>query len=81
MGHRSLLMVRGALETIVPGKTGVFFDAQTVDALIAAVNAFEAQNSGFCARVVRRQAEQFSIAAFRQNYRHYIEQRCDEQAS
>ena len=68
----------GALETMVPGKTGFFFDAQTMDALISAVNAFEAQNGGFCAKVLRQQAEQFSIMTFRENYLHYIKHRYDE---
>lgn len=52
----------GALETIVPRVTGMFFATQTPDALIAGVRAAEATT--FHAAVIRRHAEQFSRRRF-----------------
>ena len=53
----------GALDTVVPGVTGTFFDAPTVASLIDAVRTFSAQqvDSGAC----RRNAERFGPARFR----------------
>lgn len=53
----------GALETVVEGKTGVFFEAQTVDAVIDAMQ--RADRIGFDPQVCRRNAERFEAAQFR----------------
>lgn len=54
----------GAVETIVEGKTGVFFDEQTVDSLAYAVKNFDA--SKFNPDDCRRQAEKFDVSVFKQ---------------
>lgn len=53
----------GAVETIAEGKTGVFFNEQTVDSLAYAVKSFDVNkfNSTFC----RSQAEKFDVGVFR----------------
>ena len=54
----------GALETVVEGKTGVFFDAPTVDALNAAVDRLEAAEASFDPAALRAHAGDFSLEAF-----------------
>ena len=53
----------GAIETIVEGKTGAFFDEQTVDSLAYAVKNFDA--SKFRSDECIKQAEKFDVAVFR----------------
>jgi glycosyltransferase involved in cell wall biosynthesis len=56
----------GALETVVPGVTGVLFGEQTVDSLIAAVVL--AQRLEVRADRLRMHAEQFSTTHFREAF-------------
>lgn len=60
----------GALETIKEGSTGIFFKAQTVDSLCAAIEEFE----GKCWSVdkCRENAEQFAKARFLNKMREVI---------
>lgn len=62
----------GALETVRgPGQdapTGVFFDAQTEESIIAAVREFEAEPQKFAPRNCRAQAEKFSRAVFAEKF-------------
>ena len=55
----------GALETVVDGKTGVFFHEQTEDALMAAVERFEALESHFHPAEIRAHACNFGPEKFR----------------
>jgi glycosyltransferase involved in cell wall biosynthesis len=67
---------RGGLrETVVPGKTGVFFDSQTPEAVIGAIHEFERTAAEFDPAAIRAHARQFSIARFRQELRWEIESR------
>jgi glycosyltransferase involved in cell wall biosynthesis len=67
----------GAVETVRPltgppntasGATGVFFDAQSQDALIDAVRRFEEAEPCFDAKLIRDHAERFSAARFRDEF-------------
>ena len=53
----------GALDTVVEGATGVFFDAQTPESLIAAVSACE--RGAWDQQTLRQHAERFSEEVFR----------------
>lgn len=53
----------GALETVIDGETGIFFDRQTPEGLIAAVEAFVPER--FDPSRIRTHAEQFSTEHFR----------------
>ncbi len=55
----------GATETVLPGETGLFFEEQTVPALIEAVQALEANAHVFSPERIRTHAEGFSQARFR----------------
>lgn len=55
----------GALETVLEGKTGIFFHEQTVDALCAALTRFEADSSMFEPAILRAHATSFEPERFR----------------
>ncbi len=61
----------GALETVVEGKTGVFFHEPTTDALLAAID--RAASVTFDPHILRAQAERFSTDTFRTGLRRAIE--------
>jgi glycosyltransferase involved in cell wall biosynthesis len=58
----------GATETVVDGETGVFFHEQKVEALCAAVERFERMRGRFDPERIRRHAEHFSRARFREAF-------------
>ena len=60
----------GAIETVIDGVTGVFFDAQTPEALMDAVLRFEQQS--WDPQVIRQHAEGFSIEVFRQKFAKFL---------
>ena len=67
----------GSLETVVAGKTGLFFDEQSIEAVIEAVSKFEATAHHFDARVIRKHATRFSEEKFRENFRDFVNQKFD----
>ncbi len=52
----------GATETVVDGETGIFFDEQTVESLIAAIEEFESRL--WNRRLMRKHAEKFDTQVF-----------------
>jgi glycosyltransferase involved in cell wall biosynthesis len=64
----------GALETVVNGTTGVFFDAQTVAALEEGLKRFELKEAAFDPAVIREHAEQFSEEGFQRQFRRIVEE-------
>lgn len=63
----------GALETVVPGRTGVFFAEQTAQALIDAVGEFEVRAGRMDPEVIRAHALRFSEARFRAELMQQVE--------
>lgn len=63
----------GALDTVVAGKTGVFFAQQTEDDLTDAIARFEAIEAGFDARTLREHAATFSRESFRDQMTTFID--------
>ena len=61
----------GALDTVIEGETGVFFQRQTVDSLIEAVHRLEA--ASFDPQRIRRNAERFSVERFKQDLQAWID--------
>jgi len=61
----------GARETVIDGETGTFFEAQTPDAIVAAVRRFLAAAPP-SETACRRQAERFAIPAFQSRIREVI---------
>jgi len=62
----------GALETVVDGQTGIFFQTQSADALIQSVHAFEEAASGFSATQIRAHALGFDEPVFRAKMAEFI---------
>ena len=60
----------GALETVIDAETGLFFDSQTADALVDAVDRFEGMQLDPLA--CRRQAERFSEPRFRREIKDFL---------
>jgi glycosyltransferase involved in cell wall biosynthesis len=54
----------GATETVVAGTTGIFFEEQTVEGLMAAVERFERIAGGFDPRAIRAHAARFNTERF-----------------
>ena len=63
----------GALETIIEGKTGVFFDEQTPEAIIKALEVLEKTNID--PRDCVEQAQRFSKEAFKINIKNFVEEK------
>jgi glycosyltransferase involved in cell wall biosynthesis len=63
---------RGGARDIVTPETGLFFDAQTPEAIIASVERFETLS--IAPSACRAQAERFSRAAFRAAMRRVVEE-------
>jgi glycosyltransferase involved in cell wall biosynthesis len=60
----------GALDYVVPGKTGLFFEKQTLKSLVKALEMAMAKSFDYPA--ITEHAEQFSVLTFRKNMRDYI---------
>jgi glycosyltransferase involved in cell wall biosynthesis len=52
----------GALDTVIPGKTGVFFEEQTVESLAQALQSFD--ESAYDPAAIRAHALRFDSAVF-----------------
>jgi glycosyltransferase involved in cell wall biosynthesis len=55
----------GALEYVVDGKTGLFFEEQTVDSLTKTLSSFK--DYSFSEKVLKENAEKFNATNFRDN--------------
>ena len=67
----------GVAETIIgcpaPDATGLFFDAQTPDSVVAAVQLFETAEEQFDPRACRRNAERFGQERFQSEFKAAVE--------
>jgi len=66
----------GALETVVDGVTGMFFDEQTVESLMQAVKSFD--ESKFVPETIREHAMKFDKEIYRQKMKEFIEKKYQE---
>lgn len=63
----------GALETVVKGKTGIFFDNQKKEDLVDVIKEF--QNMKFDKEKIRQHAEKFDEKIFKNKIRNYIDEK------
>jgi len=63
----------GALETVEEGRTGLFFAEQTADALIDALDRFEAREAAFEAQSIARHAARFDASVFRRRFAGFVD--------
>ncbi|WP_449140086.1 glycosyltransferase family 4 protein [Segatella sp.] len=69
----------GSLETVNGGKTGLFFKEQTLEAIVEAVNKFEAIGSQpFAPADCRQWAEGFSEERFKREIKEFVEEKYEE---
>ena len=61
----------GALEMVIEGKTGLFFDEQTVESLVLALRKFRLED--FSAKNIRQHAEQFDKKIFKDKIKEFVE--------
>lgn len=61
----------GAMETVVDGLTGIFFNEQTAVSLAEAINNFD--SAKFNPEIIKQHAEKFSVAKFKNEIAKYIE--------
>ena len=66
----------GILDSVVNGKTGLFFQNQEVADIMTAVKEFERYD--FDSLEIRQNAEKFSIASFQENYSKFVAARWSE---
>lgn len=62
----------GLTETVVDGKTGLFFDEQSEDSLIASVKEFETGRVKFDSQVIRENAQRFSVQRFSDEFAEFV---------
>ncbi len=62
----------GALETVVEGKTGLFFREQTPEALAEAVQEFERRAGEFNPEDMRKNAKRFDVEIFRKKLQLFV---------
>jgi glycosyltransferase involved in cell wall biosynthesis len=62
----------GLTETVIDGKTGLFFKNQTVASLKEAVENFERNPNQFQTRTIRQNAEQFNAEVFREQISDFV---------
>jgi glycosyltransferase involved in cell wall biosynthesis len=62
----------GALETIIPGKSGLFFNRQDEESLIDAVGKFETLEGRFHPHSIRKSIEKFSRDRFKKEIRIFV---------
>ena len=70
----------GALESVVEGKTGLFFKEQTAEAIMKSVQIFEKSGALFDPEVIRQHAAQFDTGIFEKNFAAYVKQAFDKWA-
>ena len=61
----------GATETVLDGETGVFFDEQSPESLMEAIEKFE--RIDWSSTTIRRHAEQFTVPVFRSRLARFLE--------
>lgn len=66
----------GSLETVIKGKTGIFFEEQTVSSLIEAIEKFEHRE--FDPEDLRLNAERFNRARFKKEFKQFVEEKWED---
>lgn len=61
----------GVLDTVIPGRTGMFFMEQTAEALAEALSRFDERD--YDPFAIRRHAEQFDSSAFAERMRRFVD--------
>lgn len=68
----------GATETVVDGKTGIFFSEQTAESITEAVRHFEKMEDKFDPTSIRQNAERFSKERFKKEFKEFVDKKMEE---
>ena len=68
----------GALETVLDGKTGLFFSEQTADSLAACIEKFENEGVEYSKTEIREHSLKFSEERFLKEFKDYVFTKLDE---
>lgn len=68
----------GLLETVIDGKTGIFFYEQTPESLLNAIKRFEAIEDTFNPREIKEWAENFSVSNFHKKFKSSLERELEK---
>jgi len=68
----------GALETIIEGKTGLFFNQQSPESLRQAIKWFESGEYQFDPKVIRGNAERFNTQRFQKEFGAFVQKAWEE---
>jgi UDP-N-acetylmuramyl pentapeptide phosphotransferase/UDP-N-acetylglucosamine-1-phosphate transferase/glycosyltransferase involved in cell wall biosynthesis len=63
----------GVTESVIAGKTGVFFEEQTIQSLCDAVQRFERDSDSYDPLAIRAHAEKFNTVRFREDFLKLVE--------
>lgn len=69
----------GALETVVAGRTGIFFTDQSAEAIVEAVESFDA--TAVDVREICTYAKKFDTALFKRKIQRFVEEKLDERSN
>lgn len=67
----------GYLETVIGGGTGVFFQEQTPESLVAGIQLFEKEGVTFCKEEIRQHTAIFSSERFKKEFKTFVEQKLE----
>lgn len=68
----------GVRETVIEGKTGMYFDQQSVESIMDAVRRFQQVQSGFDPEKIRLNAERFGKERFKRELKTFVEEKVDD---
>jgi len=68
----------GIVETVIEGKTGIFFREQTIESLIEAIKNFEQREDVFDPLGIRKHAEKFSKDRFKKEFKEFVDKKVEE---
>jgi len=69
----------GALETVVAGRTGIFFTDQSAEAIVEAVESFDA--TAVDVREICTYAKKFDTTLFKRKIQRFVEEKLDERSN
>ncbi len=67
----------GALETVIDGITGIFFDKQDANSLIEAIERFESTEDKFDTQIIRNNSERFSEFRFKREFKDFVDEKIE----
>jgi glycosyltransferase involved in cell wall biosynthesis len=63
----------GLTETVIEGKTGLFFDEQSEEGIVSAVRKFESGETKFDSHGIQENAQRFSVQRFREELTGFVD--------